>query len=58
MESQKQMEDNIQQNIRDLAWTIHDISIKYKQEPLVKDLQNLFLCLSVNVGTVLDLPLQ
>jgi hypothetical protein len=58
MESENQIEVKIQNNIRELARIIHDISIKYKQEPLVKDLQNQFLCLSVNVGIALDFPLQ
>lgn len=58
MESKPQMNGKIQHNIRELARIIHDISIKYQQEPLVKDLQNQFLCLSVNVGIALDFPLQ
>ena len=58
MESEKHLEGKIQHNIRELARTIHDLSTKYKEEPLIKDLQNQFLCLSVNVGIALDLPLQ
>jgi len=58
MKSNTDLNIKIQNNIRDLAKIIHDISIKLPNEPLTKALQNKFLSLSVNVGDALDIPMQ
>jgi hypothetical protein len=57
MENEKQLKTKIQKDIGELAKTIHDLSIKYQEEQLIKDAQNKFLSLSVNVARALDIPL-
>jgi hypothetical protein len=48
----------ILEDIQGLAKTIHELSTKYKEEPLMGDAQNELLSLSVNVAKAFDIPLQ
>jgi len=58
MKNDSQLKIEIQKEIRELAKTIHDLSMKYQEEPLMKDAQNVFLNLSLSIGKALDIPLQ
>ncbi|UCH14704.1 MAG: hypothetical protein JSV22_01775 [Bacteroidales bacterium] len=58
MENKDQIKAKIQSDIHEIAKTIHDLSLKYQEESMMKNLQNNFLSLSVNIGKALDIPLQ
>jgi hypothetical protein len=48
----------VQKDIRILSKTIHDLSIKYEEDPKIKTLQSEFLKLSVDVRKALKIPLH
>jgi len=58
MKEDQEIKIEIQKNIRDMAEIISQLSTKYKEEPLLKDIQEIFLSLSVHVGKALDIQLQ
>jgi len=58
MKEDQEIKIEIQKNIRDMAEIISQLSTQYKEEPLLKDIQKIFLNLSVHVGKALDIQLQ
>ena len=58
MEKEQKMKIEIQKDIGDLSRTINLLCNKYKDEPILDEVQKAFLSLSVHVGRALDIQLQ
>lgn len=58
MDHKEQTKSDIIRDIGELSKIIHLLSLKYRQEPLMKHTQKVFLRLSVHVGKALDISLQ
>jgi len=58
MKNKEELKLEIRKDIGNLSRIIHDLSMKYKKEPGMKDAQKALLSLSVNIGRALNIPMQ
>jgi len=58
MINEQEIKIEIQKDIGELAKTIGLLSMKYRDEPLINDIQKSFLSLSVHIGKALNIQLQ
>jgi len=58
MNDDNRKKTEIQSDIRELSELIGMLSTKYKEEPLVEDVQAAFMNLSAHVGRALKIQLQ